>query len=219
LELFTPEHGRFAAVAKGVRKARSATQGLLEPFYPLSVSWVGKGELMTLTHVEAQGSAAQLRGECLFAGFYLNELLITLLQKWDAHPRLFALYERTLAGLQADSLAEGVLRSFEKALLEELGYGLLPKTAAALQNSFLEEQYYRFTPDQGFILQEAGVSLGVSLNQAFSGKSLLAIAQENWQDIEALKDAKRLMRLVLAPLLGARQIHSRKLFIKFEESE
>lgn len=213
LELFTPEHGRFGAVAKGVRKARSSTQGLLQPFYPLSVSWVGRGELMTLTQVEAQGSAAQLRGECLFAGFYLNELLICLLEKWDAHPALFALYERTLAALQTDKLEEGVLRSFEKTLLEELGYGVLPKSAAALQNSFLEDKYYRFTPDQGFVLQEAGSSL----HQAYSGKSLLAIANENWQDSEALRDAKRLMRSVLTPLLGTRTLHSRKLFIKYED--
>lgn len=215
LELFTLEHGRVTVLAKGVRKPRSSVQGLLEPFYPLEVSWYGRGELMTLTYVEARGTAAQLRGDCLFAGFYLNELLIRLLEKWDAHPQLFSQYEKALSELQTDSLEEKALRSFEKTLLEELGYGLLPKADATLQNTFAEEKYYRFTPDQGFIPQEGGSSS----QQVFSGKNLLAMARENWQDEEVLRDAKRLTRFVLTPLLGARPINSRKLFAKLEESE
>lgn len=215
LELFTPEYGRITAIAKGVRKPRSATQGLLEPFYPLVVSWYGKGELMTLIHVEAQGAAAQLRGECLFAGFYLNELLVSLLEKWDPHPRLFVQYEQALAALQTETLEEPSLRSFEKALLEELGYGVLPTSDTALQNSFVESRYYRFIPEQGFVLQEAGSAS----SQLFSGKSLIAIAREEWHDDDVLRDAKRLTRLVLAPLLGARPLYSRKLFAKMEENE
>ena len=43
---------------------------------------------------------------------------------------------------------------------------------------------------------------------------MLAIAKEDWQDEESLQDAKRLTRLILAPLLGARPIYSRKLFMQ-----
>src|SRR5579864_5526181 len=87
VDLFTPDYGRLTAVAKGARKIKSGIQGLLQPFLPLVVSWTGKGELMTLTHTELapQQTPCQLRGDCLFAGFYLNELLVCLLQKWDAH--------------------------------------------------------------------------------------------------------------------------------------
>jgi hypothetical protein len=46
----------------------------------------------------------------------------------------------------------------------------------------------------------------------FSGKSLLSIAKEDWEDPQTLKDAKRLIRFVLASLLGKRQIYSRGLF-------
>jgi len=209
LDLFTPHHGRLTAVAKGVRKARSSTQGLLQPFHPLLVSWTGKGELMTLIHAEAQGGAAQLRGECLFAGFYLNELLVCLLQKWDAHPSLYAHYEKALMELQTDTLEEKALRSFEKGLLGELGYGVLPKTKAGLKQAFSTDQFYRFTPEQGFALCEANAT---PTPYTFSGNSLLAIAGEDWQAAGVLSDAKRLTRLLLAPLLGARQLHSRKLF-------
>lgn len=216
VELFTPEQGRLTVIARGVRKAKSSSSGLLQPFVPLLVSFVGKSELQTLTEVEANGMLSPLQGDCLFAGFYLNELLMCLLEKWDAHPRLYKAYEQTLLALSTDKLDERVLRSFEKTLLDELGYGLLPKTEPALRAMFSADVFYRFIPEHGFVVcetpaqRDAGVS---AQGNVFSGKRLIAIGQEDWQDEGCVQDAKRLIRFVLAPLLGARPIHSRRLFM------
>jgi DNA repair protein RecO (recombination protein O) len=213
VELFTQEHGRLTVVAKGVRKPKSSSQGLLQPFVPVLVSWAGKSELMTMMHVEARGENKPLHGECLFAGFYLNELLMGLLQKWDPDPSLFSAYEQTLAKLQQQMLDEKILRSFEKYLLEELGYGLFQKAESANQDAILTDRYYWFVAEQGFVLSDATESsVGVASN-LFLGERLLAIAKEDWFDAEVLQDAKRLMRLILMPLLGNRQLHSRKLFV------
>jgi DNA repair protein RecO (recombination protein O) len=221
VDLFTLEHGRMTVVASGVRKTKSSTQGILQPFIPLLVSWSGKGELMTLVHVEANGHVQRLSGECLFAGFYLNELLMSLLQKWDAHPDLYRVYAKTLIVLQAPTLEEKTLRSFEKYLLEELGYGMLPKSDISLHNTFVPEKYYRFIPELGFVLSELDGQMNTTSN-IFSGKSLIAMAKDDWGDTVNLQDAKRLMRFVLAPLLGTRLIYSRQLFVqpegKHEES-
>lgn len=208
VELFTQQHGRLAVVARGVRKARSATQGLLQPFTPLLVSWSGKGELMTLTDVELGGETTPLQGECLFAGFYLNELLMGLLQKWDAHPQLYDFYQATLEALQSPTLEQKSLRIFEKYLLEELGYALFP--AGGSDDLFEADKYYRFVPEHGFVLSELGGQAQASTH-IFPGKSLIAIADNHWDD-ECLQDAKRLMRIVLMPLLNGRQLQSRKLF-------
>ena len=213
VELFSADHGRVSVVARGIRKAKSFDQGILQPFIPLLVSFSGKGELMSLTHVEAAGSVSPLRGACLFAGFYLNELLVCLLQKWDAHPDLYQVYAKTVAILQASPLEQKTLRSFEKYLLDELGYGLLPKTEASLVRTFLPDRYYRFIPDLGFVLSELDGQVN-SQSNLFLGKNLLAMAREDWQDDDCLQDAKRLMRFVFAPLLGARPIYSRQLFIQ-----
>jgi DNA repair protein RecO (recombination protein O) len=207
LELFTKDHGRLSAIAKGVRKTKSSSQGLLQPFTPLLVSWTGRGELMTVTHLELRGDVRTFHGECLFAGFYLNELLIALLQKWDPHPGLFASYERALASFSSDQLDQAVLRVFEKSLMVELGYEILPSTTGS-QQTIMSDCYYRFVPEQGFIPAE--FDNGATI---FSGKNLLAIARDEWQDSEVLSDAKRLTRLILGPLLGNRVIHSRKLFM------
>lgn len=215
VELFTPDHGRVTVAAKGARQGKSAIQGLLQPFTPLMVSWSGKGELMTLVQADAHGEVRRLKGDALFAGFYLNELLTALLQKWDAHPVLFKVYDETLTALQTVPLNQHALRMFEKILLEELGYGLMPRDGSSI---FLEDKYYRFVPDQGFVISELGEDAKAK-SVLFSGKSLLAMANEDWRDEECMKDAKRLTRFVLTPLLSGRPIHSRKLFMQPEEAK
>jgi DNA repair protein RecO (recombination protein O) len=216
LEVFTQQQGRFTVIAKGARNLRSALPGMLQPFIPLLISFAGRGELMTLVQAELNGEVKPLQGECLFAGFYLNELLMCLLQKWDPHPNLYHIYVNTLKLLQHPPLQQKTLRLFEKNLLEELGYGLMP-TLDRLPQTFYANRFYRFTREQGFVLSEFSVSSATS--NIFSGESLLALATGNLENEDSLRDAKRLMRFVLAPLLGERPLHSRRLFIKLSGEE
>ncbi|HSB96610.1 MAG TPA: recombination protein O N-terminal domain-containing protein, partial [Spongiibacteraceae bacterium] len=51
IELFTPEQGRVAAVARGVKAARRGSgmqRALLQPFQPLWIAVQGRGELKNL---------------------------------------------------------------------------------------------------------------------------------------------------------------------------
>jgi DNA repair protein RecO (recombination protein O) len=73
----------------------------------------------------AAGTATLLRGETLFLGFYVNELLMKLLARSDPHPALFDAYARTLAalaGARGEGQAQAALRAFELTLLQELGW-------------------------------------------------------------------------------------------------
>lgn len=207
IELFTENYGRITLIAKGVRRQGRSTHGLLQPFLSLLVSWSGKSELKILTDVELRDAAnpATLHGENLYAGFYLNELLIYLLQKWDSHPKLFTIYAQTLQILQKEPLHQRTLRIFEKRLLDEIGYGLF--------QSFAPDHDYQFLPESGFVIVKCNAENKTNIDKRyiFSGKSLLAIASEQIND-DNLLDAKRLMRVVLAPLLGDRTIYSRQLF-------
>ena len=141
-----------------------------------------------------------------------------VLPRFDAHPQLFQAYARLLSELQSQHSCEKSLRLFEKTLLEELGYGVLPKSTISLHNTILPDKYYRFTHEQGFVFSEFGEHLS-SKASVFLGKNLLAFAQENWQDDESLQDAKRLIRLILTPLLGSKLIYSRRLFMQPEEEK
>ena len=123
VEVFSRDHGRVALLARGARRPRSVLRGLLLAFQPLELGWAGKGEVPTLMKAEWQGGQPLLSGKALFFGYYLNELLLHLLPREDTHASLFAAYAAVLRRF-ADDLQEADLRRFERALLQELGYGL-----------------------------------------------------------------------------------------------
>ena len=96
VEVFSRDYGRVALLARGARRARSVLRGVLMAFQPLELSWAGKGEVQTLMKAEWQGGQPLLTGKALFCGYYLNELLVNLLPREDAHPRLFSFYAEIL---------------------------------------------------------------------------------------------------------------------------
>lgn len=207
VELFTLNHGRVSVVARSARGLKSRYKGKLEMFSPLLVSWVGRHELKTLGNIEMRTMSAPLSDQALLCSFYLNELLMRLLQREDPCPNLFHCYEQTLQKVKIDECLQLSLRCFEKKLLHELGYGL-PLTKEMDTNQIIHpKSYYRFVPERGFIRCEKDTARG----DVFSGVSILALQNENFQDDFSLKEAKRLMRMVLSQHLGNKPIKTREL--------
>ncbi len=99
LECMTAEHGRMGLVARGSRRATTRQRALLQPFVPLRLSWVRRGELGRLTQVEADGASYALEGQRLLAGYYANELLLRLTARGDPNGEVFSCYSRCLAQL------------------------------------------------------------------------------------------------------------------------
>jgi DNA repair protein RecO (recombination protein O) len=124
LEVFSRHHGRIALVAKGAKKPSSNFRPVLLPLQPLRVAFGGDAEIRTLKSAEWVGGQVMPTGEALLAGYHLNELLLRLLPRDDAHPRLFDSYAaavRVLASGQGEAL-EPALRAFELLLLREAGF-------------------------------------------------------------------------------------------------
>ena len=208
LEAFSREHGRIGLVARGARAPRSRIRGLLQAFQPLLLSWSGRGELGTLTGVEAAagGATPRLAGTALYAGFYLNELLMRLLQRHDAHPELFDAYAETLPGLQTEP--QRPLRLFEKHLLETLGYGLLLDHEAASGEPVDAAANYVYALEAG-PMRCTETTVG---QLRLSGRSLLSLAAEDLSDAQSLADSKRLLRAALELYLGGRALKTREVF-------
>lgn len=206
VELLSSEHGRVALVARGAKRGKAQASRLLQPFIPLNISWFGSGELVTLADVDAYGIGHDLRQKKAVCGIYLNELLIKLVPKWDPCVDLFSSYQQALLALANNELAEQViLRKFEVQLLKSLGYGLQLKTDVITGAAIQADRYYMFDPIAGPKLTHAE-HVG-----AIKGKSLLALAVEDFTDAAVLLDIKRLMRIVLHHHLGVRQLKSREL--------
>ncbi len=213
VDFFCRDHGRISAVARGARRRASRLQALLQPFRPLRISFSGGGEVKTLTGAESAGEAAPLHGERLFSGFYVNELLARLLHDHVEHPRLFAVYEQTLAQLAGEAPIESALRHFELELLAELGYAIDLERDCREHLPIDAAKFYRYRPDSGFeplAPDEAGEA--GSGRRSFAGSHLLALGRLELSDAEAAASAKRLLRQALKVHLGGRPLASRALF-------
>ena len=209
IDVFTENHGKIALCAKGVRSKKSPKSSLLQPLSPLLISWIGKGELPTLTVAEAASPAIKLSSESLYSAFYINELIVRLLHRHDPHRNLFMHYERVLKQLTDFSLLEQTLREFEFHLLSSIGYGLSFSTDLDGDEIVVSQRYYL----HGDGLFQKVVNLdSVDEQRIFDGSTLISIAENNWQNSIILKEAKRLSRLSFNPLLGSKPLQSRKLF-------
>ncbi|WP_137718809.1 DNA repair protein RecO [Methylobacillus flagellatus] len=210
VELFSRELGRVAAVAKGARRPRSAMRGMLQSFQPLLGTWSGKAELKNLHSLEWGSGLLLLQGEALMCGFYLNELLLRLLPREDAHDGLFDFYGLTLRVLASGGETATTLRRFELQLLQQLGYAvplLQDETGQPIQ----AERAYDYQAERGACRATQAQS-GVRLQ----GKTLLDMSADDYSDPLTQQQSKQLMRMLLAFYLGDQPLHTRQLLIDLQ---
>ena len=210
VEIFTRPHGRISLVARGARSPRSPMRGLLLSFQPLAVSWFGKGELRTLARAEWVGGQPFLRGEALLCGFYLNELLLRLLPREDAHEALFVQYGDALRRLGSATgrgePSDPVLRAFEKSLLKELGYAMTLDRDSEGRN-IDPAGTYRYDPERGAVPAPGGREEAL-----VSGRTLLDMARDDYADPSTQQQSKVLMRALINHRLEYQPLRSRQIF-------
>ncbi len=152
VEAFTRLHGRVALVAKGAKRPSSNFRSVLLPLQPLSLSWGGDAEIRTLKSAEWGGGHVMPTGEALLSGYYANELLMRLLAREDAHPRLFDAYAalvHVLAAEKGDTLHAAALRAFELLLLREAGHLPALDVQTLTFAPLAADAAYRLVPDGG----------------------------------------------------------------------
>jgi DNA repair protein RecO (recombination protein O) len=217
LETFTRSHGRVAMVAKGAKRG-SASKYALNAFQPLSLEWFGKADMKTLKAADHQRINPQIRGAALMAAFYVNELLLKLVAKDDAHEQLFERYSETicaLAGLQTSSQLsreiEIVLRRFELKMLEELGYGLTLTHEADSDAAIDARAEYLYVVERGPLRLTSQQEVRAVEPVKLAGSTILALARGELSDALTLAQAKQLMRRVINHHLGDKSLHTRQL--------
>ena len=214
VEVFARDHGRVPLVAKGARRPKSALRGLLMPFQPLLLWWSGRTELRLLNKAEWLTGHVQLSGVPLVCAFYLNELLLKLLVRDDAHEGLYAAYEAALAALRAGETPAAVLRRFEKRLLAEIGYALL-LDADADGGAIDPEGLYTYAVERGPVRL-----LGTDAERAavvVSGRTLSDIALDDYASSATLQESRALMRHLLTYHLAGQELHTRQLLRELQQ--
>ncbi|GAB2865374.1 DNA repair protein RecO [Pseudoduganella ginsengisoli] len=212
VDMLTRDYGRVALIAKGAKRPHSQLRGVLQTFQPLSASWTGKNELRTLTDAEWVGGMLPLEKTALLCGFYLNELLVKLLARDDAHPALFNHYVSTLNQLAHNEPAPIVLRKFERALLKETGVAADLTHCTGTRAKVKAGQVYVVDPERGPRPEQAHDTW-----PRVTGKTLLDMEREDYQDTATQAQSKQLMRFLLAHHLGGAPLNTRQILIDLSQ--
>jgi DNA repair protein RecO (recombination protein O) len=204
LDCLTLGHGRQALVARGARRPQSRQRPILEPFRKLRVSWIRRGEMGSLTHAESDGRESALGGQGLLAGFYMNELLLRLMQRGDQNESIYSCYSHCLDRLVAAGDTARALRLFERDLLEALGFGV------DLERDFRTGE--PIAPDREYVFEHEGgltVSHSPADKDQYSGRHLISLREQDLNDTDSLRAARRLLNRILEHYLGSRPLKTR----------
>lgn len=206
LDCLTETHGRMALVAQGTKRGVPTRRALLQPFAPIVLSWIRRGDLGRLTYVEAQGPSHELTAQHLLAGFYANELLLRLTARGDPNADVFSCYSRCLAALGAREHVARTLRLFELRLLRALGYGLELEVDIETGEPLRGDARYLFELERG----PRRADRSSRDDEVFSGHELIAMHEQTLHDDATLRAAQRLLARALAAYLGDRPMLTRR---------
>jgi DNA repair protein RecO (recombination protein O) len=208
VEAFTRHRGRVGLRARGARRPRSAIRGTLLSFHPLRLSWSASAELGTLVAAEWEGGQPALSGMALMCGFYVNELLLRLLPREDAHEALFDVYAAAIARLGAGNEPAGVLRGFELRMLRELGYAPPLDRDAGSGAPVQPGTRYAYLPERGPLARpDAGPGTAED-DFTVSGQTLLDLSRGDFTRQETREESRRLMRRLIAARLAGQTLHT-----------
>lgn len=189
LECLSRDYGRIGLVARGARSGRSRfPRSMLEPFQDLSLDFSGRGDLLTLSQAEPVAQARSLKGDALFSGLYLSELLVRMLARQDAYPGLLERYRQVLDCLQSEHDIAWSLRRFERDFLAMLGYALELRHEADSGELLDDDADYSYEPEHGPVRWRG--QDGVRLR----GSDLRAFGEDRKPQDSAMSSIRRLMR-------------------------
>jgi DNA repair protein RecO (recombination protein O) len=213
VHLFTQEHGRV----DGILRQTPPPQ-----YQPITLQASGKSELKNFSKLEILNQPIFFYGDAFFSGFYLNEIILRLCPLEEMMPETFQQYHTTLQHLQnlaqhpqADLFLRQILRQFEHALLEELGFPL-DYEHDSNQQMIIATQRYQFQLSEGF------TPVAHTSSATLLGQQILSMANyEKGRDFspEQLQLLAKLYRQMITSLLGDRPLKSRQLWVQNAQSK
>jgi DNA repair protein RecO (recombination protein O) len=123
--LYTREHGKLRAIAKGARKITSRKAGHLEPFTQVKLQLARGRDLFIVTQADTLDAYQSLRENLVLTGYasYLVELLDRFVyEEGSANPTLFRLLADSLKRLADGEDTWLAVRYYEMRLLDFLGF-------------------------------------------------------------------------------------------------
>ena len=130
--LFTRDFGKIGALDKGARRPKGPFESALDLLAISRIVFIAKSsdalDLLTEAKLERRFRGADRGLSCLYAGYYVAELLNELTDLGDPHPELFDAADAALADFCAGGRIGPALLHFELTALRLLGH--LPSLSA-----------------------------------------------------------------------------------------
>lgn len=206
LEVFTQNYGRVGLVHRGARSAGKRGDDM-QPFFELSLSWSGRGELYTLTRSDVISGTVIGATARVMCGLYLNELILYMMPRMLSCADLYRVYADTISQMGSGQDVELLLRRFEMRLLDSAGYGLQLEHEAELNQPIDADAWYLYDYTKG-PLKRARTS---DCHNVISGKTLIWLRSLGNPDKDAMREAKRLLRAIIDYHLDDRPLQSRNI--------
>ena len=203
LDFFTRDHGCIRAIARGAR--RNPAKAPYQPFAMLSISWVGRQELKTLTAIE--GQPLPIDEKNYLALLYVNELLAALLPQGEANPEVFTSYQLLLQR-SAGEIGEVELRKFELELMQLLGYFPELSRDAVSGREIRADACYQFVINSGFI------SCPDAARDSVSGQVVIDWSAGDYSKPGVLRLAKTALRSTIDFNLHGKTLKSRDVYLE-----
>jgi len=168
-----------------------------------------KGDSLFVNSLEkVENGKVELKGKSIICALYVNELIQRLLQFNERNNEIFIAYQNVIRALKQFNLIcaensnqlERILREFEIAFLQQLGFGC-DFEFDYLGQQISPEKSYEFEPNIGLMLSDKG---------RLYGGALLRIATGDWYD--SLSELKYINRKIINQLLNNQPLHSTQLF-------
>ena len=126
LTLFTRDFGKLGAMAKGARRLKGPFDSALDLLTVCRIVFLRKStgalDLLTEAKLVRRFRPPGRDLSCLYAGYYVAELLTKMTDEYDPHPRLFDMAESVLKELAEGGAVAPLVLRFEMTALSELGH-------------------------------------------------------------------------------------------------
>jgi DNA repair protein RecO (recombination protein O) len=193
LHLYTPEHGRLGAIARGARRARSRFGARLEPFLHVRVVLhEGRGDLHTVSSVDTLTAHAGLRDRAatLDAAARACDAVARLFESTEPHPEVFRLLAGELALLCADHAHARPANGLAFRLKLLLAAGILPQLGRCV-NCGETERLHGFSAAAGGVVCDSCQASAFPLGEESYGFLVAAVGNPLAEAPEASEPALR----------------------------
>jgi DNA repair protein RecO (recombination protein O) len=215
--VFTREFGKISALAKGGRRLKGPFESSLDLLATCQIVFLRKStsglDLLTEAKLVHRFHPQERDLTCLYAGYYVAELLLGLTEDYDPHPELYAAAQDALQSFTTSQTTAIATLRFELVLLREIGQ--LPdfETCASCGTGLTEGKTFGFWVTQGGLIcpdcqHEDYHQITIHAGSAAALRMLAGENEQAWRRLnlspQQFKEVRQIVTSAVCHVLGKR---------------